>query len=194
MTINSVNIAYGASYGAYSQKLTQATKEKLNKLGIPYNQNMTEEEGKKLVQAAEVKNVLKGENDQSAFLKQNEDSKNELFERAKELAEKLGIAVEENADFTSLITRIESTIEQRLSISQNNISALKELQGYSRELADIQAQSNGSSGYNNTNQALMTSLEMLSEYNKNFLYNCTIFKVARFDRNHWHHHSEIPKP
>jgi hypothetical protein len=46
---------------------------------------------------------------------------------------------------------------------------LKRLKGLSQELAFIQAQSMGSSGYDNTNQALMTSLEMLSEYNKNFL-------------------------
>ena len=49
------------------------------------------------------------------------------------------------------------------------MTALKELKSLSQELAFIQAQSNGSSGYDNTNQALMASLEMLSEYNKNFL-------------------------
>ena len=52
---------------------------------------------------------------------------------------------------------------------ENNPIMLEKLNNLSHELANIQAQSNGSSGYDNTNQALMMSLEMLSEYNKNFL-------------------------
>ena len=64
---------------------------------------------------------------------------------------------------------IQAKIEEKLAVSSNDINALKELKGLSQELAFIQAQSVGSSGYDNTNQALMTSLEMLSEYNKNFL-------------------------
>ena len=51
MSIRSINLAYGASYGAYSQKLTQATKHKLEALGLSYNPNITEDEGKKIIQA-----------------------------------------------------------------------------------------------------------------------------------------------
>jgi len=47
---------------------------------------------------------------------------------------------------------------------------LQRLEVYSRELASIQAQGKGGSGYDSTNQALMMSLEMLSQYNRNFLY------------------------
>ncbi|MBQ4646570.1 MAG: hypothetical protein IJB79_04405 [Candidatus Gastranaerophilales bacterium] len=166
MGISSVNIAYGASYGAYNQRLTQATRQKLEALGIPYNQNITEEEGKRLIKAFEAQ---KRENANQQGMFQNPSNSNDLFEKAKKLAEKLGIQVPKEVNFQQLLMAIQTKIEERLAISSNDINALKELKGLSQELAFIQAQSNGSSGYDSTNQALMTSLEMLGEYNKNFL-------------------------
>lgn len=166
MGISSVNIAMGASYGAYNQKLTQGTKQKLEALGIPYNLNITEEEGKKLIRTYEAQK-RQDANQENLF--QNPSSGNDLFEKAKKLAEKLGIHVEEGANFQQLLMTIQSKIEQKLIANSNNIQAIKELKSLSQELAFLQAQSNGSSGYDNTNQALMTSLELLSEYNKNFL-------------------------
>ena len=48
--ISNINLAMsGSSYGAYSQKLTQATKQKLDELGIAYSNDMTEQEGKKII-------------------------------------------------------------------------------------------------------------------------------------------------
>mgnify|MGYP007068173104 CR=1 FL=1 len=53
MAISSVNYNLNASWGAYNQKLTKATKEKLDSLGISYTDNMTEAEGKRLIQTAQ---------------------------------------------------------------------------------------------------------------------------------------------
>lgn len=166
MGISSINLAYGASYGAYSQRLTQATRQKLEDLGIPYNSNITEEEGKKLIKAHEAQ---KQENANQKGMFQNSSNSNDLFEKAKKLAEKLGIQVEEGVNFQQLLMVIQTKIEEKVAASSNDINALKELKNLSQELAFIQAQSNGSSGYDNTNQALMATLEMMSEYNKNFL-------------------------
>ena len=166
MGISSINLAYSASYGAYSQRLTQATRQKLEALGIPFNCNISEDEGKKLIKAHEAQ---KRENTQQEGMFQNPSNSNDLFEKAKKLAEKLGIQVPQDANFQQLLMAIQTKIEEKLAVSSNDINALKELKGLSQELAFIQAQSAGSSGYDNTNQALMTSLEMLSEYNKNFL-------------------------
>ena len=166
MGISTINLALGASYGAYSKKLTQATKNQLEALGIPYDRNITEEEGKRLIKAHEAQKQENSNNN----LFQNNQGTNDLFEKAKKLAEKLGIQVEENANFQHLLMIIQQKIEEKLQTNSNNIEAIKELKGLSQELAFIQAQSNGSSGYDNTNQALMTSLEMLSQYNKNLIH------------------------
>lgn len=165
MGISSINMM-GASWGAYNQKLTQQTRQKLEALGISYAENINENEAQKLIKAYEAQKK-QDTNNQSLF--QNQSNSNDLFEKAKKLAEKLGIQVQEGINFQQLLMAIQSKIEERLASSSNDINALKELKGLSQELAFIQAQSNGSSGYDNTNQALMTSLEMLSEYNKNFL-------------------------
>ncbi len=160
MNINSVNIALGASYGAYSQKLTQQTKEKLESLNIPYEKNITEDEGKKLIK---MHNAQKEENQSQT------KGGNDLFKRAQKLAEKLGIQTSEGENFAQLLKIIETVLEQKISSASNNEKELLLLKGLSQELASIQAQSNGSSGYNNTNQALLMSLEILGQYNKNYL-------------------------
>lgn len=166
MGIHSINLAYGASYGAYNQKLTQQTKEKLEALGISYAKNISEKDAQKLIQSFEAQKQQ--EANQSGIF-QNTSNGNSLLDRAKKLAEKLGIQVPQGATLQQILILIQAKIEEKLATSSNDINALKELKNFSQELAFIQAQSNGSSGYDNTNQALMTSLEMLSEYNKNFL-------------------------
>ena len=167
MTISSINLAMGASsYGAYNQKLTSATKAELEKLGIAYDPNITEAEGKRLIQQKKTQDIKKNNEEN---LQQN-TQKDSLFEKAKKLAQELGINVDENQNFNSLLAIIESTLEQKIQVNSNNGEMLKKLEGLSRELANIQAQSNGSTGYDSTNQALMKSLEILSQYNKTFLY------------------------
>ena len=171
MAINNVNLAMSASsYGAYSQRLTEATAAELRRLGISFDPNNTSEsQGKALIaqyKAVHSDNKNTGDN----FTKNHASKTNDLFERAKKLAEKLGIAVDEKIDFKTLLSIIGQTIEAKLTISQNNISLLKELKSYSEELASIQAESIGAS-YDTTNKALERSLEMLSLYNKSYLNN-----------------------
>ena len=166
MGITSINYTMGASWGAYSQKLTQATKTKLDSLGIPYNENISEEEAKKLIKSYEASAKQNANNESNS---KNNSSASDLFEKAKKLAQKVGIEVPEGINFQQLIMAIEAKISQRLNANSNNIEALKELKSLSQELAFIQAQSNGSSGYDNTNRVLLASLEMMGEYNKNLL-------------------------
>ena len=163
MNISSLNYKIAASYGAYSQKLTQKTKEQLEKYGIPYNNSMSEEEGKKLIKNYEANQA----HNQSS----NSNNSDSLLKRARELAKRLGIPFDENTPLDQLLVRIERVLNEKIQANENNIDELKKLKGFSQELAFIQAQSNGSAGYENTNQALMTSLELLSEYNKNFIKN-----------------------
>ena len=161
MSIRSINYNIGASYGAYNQKLTASTKRKLDEAGIPYNPNMTETEGKELLANA------KAHNEQSLFSGQKQS--NSLADRAIALAKKLGVDVDEKTDLKQILSLIEQKLKQMIAQNQNDIDEIKKLKEFSSELASLQAQSNGSSGFNNTNQALMMSLEMLGEYNKNFL-------------------------
>ncbi len=172
MTINNIQLALGASsYGAYNQKLTQTTKQKLEELGIQYNQNITEQEAKKLIAKCELNaQNSKETNKESSFSNKDKD-KDELFEQLRSLAQKIGINVSENNDFKSLINIVENTIEEKIKAASNDESELLNLKNLSLELANIQSKSVNSQSLNNSNQALMMSLEMLSQYNKNFLYN-----------------------
>jgi len=161
MSVRSINYNINASYGAYNQKLTPQTKHLLEQAGIPYNQNTTESEGRKLLASA------KNNNEQNLFSNQNRNTS--LIDRAIALAKRLGVNIGEGMDLKQILALIESALEQKIAVSQNDIDEIKKLKEFSSELASLQAQANGSTGYDNTNQALMMSLEMLSEYNKNFL-------------------------
>lgn len=167
MGITSVNIANGASYGAYNQKLTPATRAKLEELGIAYDASTTEQEARRKIREHELTNKEKLEN---KFNQNDNQPKDELLERAKKLAEKVGIQVEEGMQFTQIIAIIESSLESKVQQNSNDVAMLTKLQGLSQELANLQAQAGGYSGYDNTNEALMMSLEMLGQYNKNFLH------------------------
>jgi len=170
-SVNNINLAMsGSSYGAYSQKLTQATKSKLEELGITYNQNTTEAQAQQMIRKYQ---AAKGSENQTLSQNQEEQSSSSQDsnkERLINLAKQIGLTVDEKASFNEIASEVELELEKKIQASSDDKNQLLELKSLSRELASIQAQAQGASGMNqNTNQALMLSLEMLSMYNKNFL-------------------------
>lgn len=163
MTIRSINIAYGASsYGAYNKKLTQQTKDELEKLGIAYDKNITEDKARVLIKSKTVKT-------NSSAKEETSEGRDDLFEKAVRLAKKLGIVVTGRESFQEIMSKIESVIKQKAMENKTDIKALEELKSISYEFSALQAQTTGSLGFNST-KSLMDSLEMLSKYNRTFLY------------------------
>ena len=172
MSINRLNIAMGASsWGAYSQKLSPATKAKLARYGIPYDERMTEQEGRQLIaQYERAHNNQADLNKNKQFEQNNSGAKDDVKQRLLQLAKEVGVSVNEQDENKKIASLIEQTLEDKISKASDNKPLLEQLKNLSRDLASIQAQQSGSSGYDNTNQALMMSLELLSQYNKNFMY------------------------
>ena len=167
MAIKNINLAMAGSYGAYSQKLTQATKQELEQLGIPFNQNTTEKEGKSLISEYRTKNKENAQ--QEGFISAGKPTESELLKKAKTLAKKVGVEFPEQIELNQLLILIQEKLEEKIASCKNNPEKLQELKVLSQELSSIQAQSNGSMGYDSSNQALLKSLELLGQYNKNFL-------------------------
>ena len=168
MTVSSISTSMSATqWGAYQQKLSEATKAELEKLNIPYTDSTTESQAKILIDKAKEQQAQEETNSNA----QNGTSTDELLEQAKKLAQKIGLSVDENISFEELMTKLETTLEEKIKASSDNVQMLNQLKEYSRQLATLQAQSVGSSGMDSTNQALMMSLEMLGQYNKSFLNN-----------------------
>ena len=166
MSINSIKMAMSASsYGAYSQKLTDATRSRLMELGIAFDSNISEQEGRALIQRFEAQ---KAQNQPKQQTGQNK-SKDDLFQKALELAQKLGLDVDESTNFNKMLIMIENELTQRAQACKNNPDELMKLRSLGEELAMIQAQSTGSMGFDATNKALEKSLDMLSLYNQQFL-------------------------
>ena len=80
MGISSINIAMGSSYGAYNQKLSESTKQKLEELGIQYNSNITETQAQKLISTFQAQKNAQNEKKNTSS---NNNQQNDLFERAK---------------------------------------------------------------------------------------------------------------
>ena len=169
MSVNAVSIGMnGTQWGAYKQKLSEATKAKLAELNIPYNDNMTEAQARSLINEALQKQEQSKNNNFNG--QNNQTPKDPLFEQAKQLAMKLGISVKEDANFLDLLTEIEDALEKKIKENQNNVDMLYELKAYSSQLATLQQMtSQGPTSANPTNEALMMSLEMLSQYNQSLL-------------------------
>ncbi len=164
MDINSLSGAFYGSFGAYNQKLTQKTKEKLDKLGIIYDAKISEAQGKSLLKAHQQGNLKENVFD---F---NQNSKNsygdELFKRALELAKKLGVEANENNDIKSVLSLIEQELKKRAQERNLDIDSIKELKRFSDEFELLNIQANGA---NTMNFNLMDSLDIMGKYNKNFL-------------------------
>ena len=123
MSVNSIRTLMGTAYGAYNKKLTQETRAELMKLGIPFDSNITENEGKRLL------NIYKSNNSSANQQNlQNNNQQNGLFEKAKKLAQKVGVEVDEKESFENLLSKIESAITNRLESSKNDETELKKLQ------------------------------------------------------------------
>lgn len=166
MSVNAVNTGMNATqWGAYRQKLSEATKAELMRLHIPFNDTMTETEARALIAQALAKQEKTNNNPSN----QNNSPKDNLFEQAEKLAKQLGIQVEKNIGFEELLAKIETALEDKIKNSSNDIQMLNQLKDYSRQLSFIQSQAMGATNNDSTNQALMMSLEMLSQYNKSFI-------------------------
>lgn len=168
MSIYSVSYNLNNSYGAYVQRLTPATRSRLIALHIPFNENISESEAQALINAALAKKEAQDTQEENQpVIKRNNG--NDILERAKNLARRLGIEFDETIDIEQLLTKIEATLRSKIQANQNNVNMLRQLKDFSDELLSLQSQCNGSMGYDNKNQALLMSLEILSQYNKNFL-------------------------
>lgn len=172
MAINSINLAMGASYGAYNQKLTPQTEAKLHELNIAFDPNITEAQGKALLQGVQAQQKKQELSDNKNNNSQNFNS-NDLYERLLKLAKQVGIEGE-NLDFKQLLSLVEQAIKNKVQENSNNKAVLEELKSLTNELSSIQAQSMGSMGFNSgtsADRALEKSLEMLSLYNQNYYLN-----------------------
>ncbi len=165
MTIGSINLAMSASsWGAYAQKLTNETRQKLLELNIPFDEGITENQAKALI-AKELQKPNKANNSKDEKSPKNSSS---LLEQALQLAKKLNIEVDKEKPLEELLSEIEEKLSSKINQNKDNKSTLVELLSLSEALSNLQAQAQGTMGYNNSDN-LMKSLELMSEYNKNFL-------------------------
>lgn len=161
MSINAISAAMSAS--VYIQqignKLPEWLIEKLVDAGIDPNDVSSISEGKKLLE--ETPQAPKSDSKDGA---QNGESK-DLREKAIDLADKLGIKVDDNDKLEDIIQYIQEVIDMvmKAAIAKNDESLFNEMQNYQSDLDGIVAEHNGGGV---SNSVVYSFMDMVAEQNK----------------------------
>ena len=119
MTIGSINLAMSASsWGAYAQKLTNETRQKLLELNIPFDEGITENQAKALI-AKELQKPNKANNSKDEKSPKNSSS---LLEQALQLAKKLNIEVDKEKPLEELLSEIEEKLSSKINQNKDKYS------------------------------------------------------------------------
>ncbi len=170
MTINAISSAMSVSIylQSASKSLSSDLIEKLLDLGINPSTVTSEAEATRLITEAE-------ETDKASTSdsEQEEDSSNqstgsaELYNKAVDLADKVGVRVSEGDDIDDILDKVQDVIDKMLSyaIDTNDESLYDKFQVYQSDLDDINAEMNGG-GFTYSGTTVYSFMDMVAEQNK----------------------------
>lgn len=135
-SISSVNAgttqANAASTTTQKSTLSESTKSKLQALGIPVTDDMTEAEATLLIQQKQEQE--NGNNSEQS------SSEAEILSEAKTLASALGVSVSDDADITTILDDIGAELEEMLESAENNPAILSTVSSYLSQLTSLDEQ------------------------------------------------------
>ncbi len=158
-SISSVNAGSTAASEVLTKKssLSNETKAKLEALGIPVTDGMTESEAQSKISQAEAQ-----KQSQNGGQQQN-SSENEILSRAKTLASQVGVTVSSDADISEILDDIGAELETLLEEAEGNPTRLSTLSSYLNELMTLDEQY---SSIQSSQQGMYAAMNMVSTSNK----------------------------
>ena len=158
-SISSVNAGSTAASEVLTKKssLSNETKAKLEALGIPVTDGMTESEAQSKISQAEAQ-----KQSQNGGQQQN-SSESEILSRAKTLASQVGVTVSSDADISEILDDIGAELETLLEEAEGNPTRLSTLSSYLNELMTLDEQY---SSIQSSQQGMYAAMNMVSTSNK----------------------------
>ena len=158
-SISSVSAGSTAASEVLTKKssLSNETKAKLEALGIPVTDGMTESEAQSKISQAEAQ-----KQSQNGGQQQN-SSENEILSRAKTLASQVGVTVSSDADISEILDDIGAELETLLEEAEGNPTRLSTLSSYLNELMTLDEQY---SSIQSSQQGMYAAMNMVSTSNK----------------------------
>jgi hypothetical protein len=160
-SISSVSTASAATTQSTTTKksnLSQATKFKLEALGIQETDGMTEAQAQ-----AQINQAQQQQGTQDNQSGSQNSSESEILSEAKSLAALVGVSVSDDADVSEILADISTEIEGMLEGAENNPAILSTVSSYISQLTALDDQ------YENLQAArdnVFNSMEMVSTSNK----------------------------
>lgn len=162
-SISAISSSISTSYITQSQSsdtLSEETKAKLIALGIDPSTVSSESEAQSLIAQAEAaEQMAEQTNEQTSSLNSEQD----LISKAQELADKVGVSVSQTDSLDEMCGKISEKIENLMEQCGTDAAKLSTLQGYSQELANINAQY---TQVQTNQQSMFTAMNMISVSNK----------------------------
>ncbi len=158
-SISSVSAGSTAASEVLTKKssISNETKAKLEALGIPVTDGMTESEAQSKISQAEAQ-----KQSQNGGQQQN-SSESEILSRAKTLASQVGVTVSSDADISEILDDIGAELETLLEEAEGNPTRLSTLSSYLNELMTLDEQY---SSIQSSQQGMYAAMNMVSTSNK----------------------------
>lgn len=166
MSINSISTT-SVNYSDISQlsKISEATKRKLQALGIDPSSVTSEAQAQTLIASAQQRQQVQ-QTQQSSNEKKTTSSESELISQAKTLASKMGVSVSSNESLSDILSTLSSKISSMSAQANGDAVKLQEIKQFQSELYSIQSQY---STVQQNDNSLYTAMNMTANMNKYML-------------------------
>lgn len=158
MSVNSISSFSGHAQTSTS-KLSEATKQKLQALGIDPTSVTSEAQAQTLITAAQSRRQVQKTNNENNS-KNTCSSESELISRAKSLAAQMGVSVSSTESLSDILSKLTSRIS---AMSGQKNSNVKDLQKFQAEISSIQSEY---STVQSNEDSMYTALNYTANMNK----------------------------
>ena len=161
-TLNS-GVSLSGLYAVQTNQLSEATKAKLIALGIDPSTVSSEAEAQALISQVEAMSKTDKARPQTNGTQQTTSSEQELMQKARELAEKVGVSLSQNDTLDDMCKKISDKLEQLSAACVNDTAKMQVLKDYGQQLSDINSKYRT---VQTTQEAIFAAMNMVSWNNQ----------------------------
>ena len=161
-TLNS-GVSLSGLYAVQTNQLSEATKAKLIALGIDPSTVSSEAEAQTLISQVEAMSKTDKARPQTNGTQQTTSSEQELMQKARELAEKVGVSLSQNDTLDDMCKKISDKLEQLSAACTNDTAKMQVLKDYGQQLNNINSKYRT---VQSTQEAIFAAMNMVSWNNQ----------------------------
>ena len=163
-TVSSVSTTTSSTSTTTTNQISEATKRKLEALGIDASNVTSEAQAQSLIAAKETEQSFQDSLTASTQDSSSDSSESTLISEAKALAEQLGVTVASDDTFDDITAEINDAIEKLIDKAGSDPIALQRANSYQMQLAQLSSQYSSVSTSNSSIYAAMSAQAASNKY------------------------------